>query len=467
MSNNPDDIIQQAKEAAAPAPVPASAPAVGAPAAAAGQPASAAPAGNPISLPELTAVFDKWLLMKDREVVKLVMATVIANRLPIDPVWIFLVAPPGGSKTECIRALGKVPDIVPISNITAQTFVSGLPRKDVDLLPKITGKTITFKDFTTILEDRPDVQKEILSQLREIYDGEYNRYFGTGKQVAWKGKIGFIAGVTPIIDKHYSVHKSLGERFLQYRVMQPDRKEVLERVKANLRRQTAMRDEIQDATAAYLAGIRIPEALPEIPADIDAKIMEIADIISRNRSAVIRDEFSRTKEIVFVPGIEMSTRIYAQLRTLAIALMILNGDNNFTKEDYRIIYKLGFDSLHYLKRYVLDVLRSYKGWVRTSTIAIETTYSTKTIGYYLEELAVLGACERLKPRENLNVWKIRKDLRDSWFAVDSEQSILNKEGWRVDEEADSAVAGMVSDIEPSAADQEEGFSPSREEGEMF
>jgi len=38
---------------------------------------------------------------------------------------------------------------------------------------------LLFKDFTTVLEKQKDERREIIAQLREIYDGFYSKKFGT------------------------------------------------------------------------------------------------------------------------------------------------------------------------------------------------------------------------------------------------------------------------------------------------
>ena len=76
-----------------------------------------------------------------------------------------------------------------------------------------------------------------VSFLREIYDGSYTRWFGSdgGKHAQWKGKLGFIAAVTPVIDAHHSVMNTMGERFIMYR-MHTDRDISLLQTRKALRR---------------------------------------------------------------------------------------------------------------------------------------------------------------------------------------------------------------------------------------
>lgn len=400
-----------------------------------------------ISFEELEKTVHKWLLVEDPGIVKLICSVVIANRLNSNASWLFLVAPSGGGKTEFIKGLNKIEYIYPLSNLTPQTFMSGMRGKDASLLPQITNKILTFKDFTTILQSHPQAQAEILAQLREIYDGYFKKDFGTGARREWRGKIGFIAGVTSIIDQYHNVHKSLGERFLQYRLAQPDRMEVMERIEENTMRKDQMDDEIATAFARFVKGIEIPEEMPEIPADIKAKLRRVADFASAARSAVIRNPFS--KEIEFVPDMEMTTRIYSQVYLMAIALMVVNKNHTLEEGDYKILFKLGFDSIHYLRRKVLELLREYKGWAKTETIAVKAGYSTPTINKYLEDLTVLGIAERMKPRNNLNIWRLNPKYRTLW----------KESEWVVSEAADGRLTDTVADEESvrGPGDEEESL----------
>ena len=131
-----------------------------------------------VTLRDVHAAFARWLelppveLGSPHESIDVALAVVTANRMEGDPLWMFLVAPPSGGKTEVLRSLDDVPDVYPLSSLTAQTFASGFERKgtEASLLPKIDGKTLTMKDFGTVLSMYREKKAEILAQLREIYD---------------------------------------------------------------------------------------------------------------------------------------------------------------------------------------------------------------------------------------------------------------------------------------------------------
>jgi hypothetical protein len=197
------------------------------------------------------------------ELIDMALATVIANLLPGDPLWLFLVGPPSAGKTEVISALADVPSVYALSSLTPQTFASGFERKGVEtsLLPRLDGKTITMKDFGTVLTMYREKKAEILAQLREIYDGQFTKDWGNGKSLRWRGRVGLLAGVTSIIDREYAFNQVLGERFLLYRIKSADARKIARRalaqrpVDSDRRRET-----LRELVATFVAGIPLEPA---------------------------------------------------------------------------------------------------------------------------------------------------------------------------------------------------------------
>src|SRR3990167_3532622 len=174
-------------------------------------------------------------LIKDPYIVEVILAAVITQRITGDPVWIVIVAPPGGAKSEFINMLSTVKDVHPLSTLTKNTFVSGMkkPGQETSLLLKINNGIITFKDMTSLLSENKEDRGVIMGQLREIYDGQYSKTFGTGETINWKGKITVIAGATFAIHTLKQAYTAMGERFLMYNMIKPDREEATHRSMEN------------------------------------------------------------------------------------------------------------------------------------------------------------------------------------------------------------------------------------------
>lgn len=344
---------------------------------------------TPITYKELEAVIGKWLLIKDAGLLRIVLAAVIANKLNADPVWIFIVAAPGATKTEFIRGLNKVDGIYPISDLTPNTFLSGQKGENGSLLLRLASGTIfTYKDFTTVLSMHRDKQQAIIAQLREIYDGYYRKEFGTGETKTWEGKIGFIAGVTSVIDKHYEIYSVLGERFIQYRPVQPNSIAVAKKAMRNSGVDKKMREEIQNSIANFIAGIQIPEGKVEVSEELADRTAHLAAFCVRARSGIIRDGYS-TREIDFIPETELPTRLAKQLITLYTGLTFVGHIS--PEDDYELIKKVALDSLPKKRKLVLGILIDNKEeHLNTKKIGLKINYPTNTTRRILEDLHALG-----------------------------------------------------------------------------
>lgn len=364
----------------------------------------------------LEATIGNWLLINDPGLIKVTTGCVLANRLNADPVWLFIVTASGGTKTELLRGLNGLDDIYPISDLTAQTFLSGEKNnKTASLLHRLPPRvTITMKDFTTVLTMHRDKQHAILSQLREIYDGQFRKEFGTGETKEWEGKLGFIAGVTSVIDQHYSVYQALGERFIQYRPSQPDPIKVSLKAIGNSGNEAQMREEIKTAFTEYIASVDIPTERIEIPDYITNRLVHLAAFCVRARSSVIRDTYS-TREIELIPEAELPTRLAKQFSTLLCGLSLISG--GFTEADYQLIYKIGMDTVPRKRRMVLDLLIASETPLETAKIASDANYPKNTVRRTLEELHGL----RLITRDSSGM-----NMSDLWSLHDSTRQLLAK-----------------------------------------
>ncbi len=68
----------------------------------------------------------KWLHIDDGEILDIVLACMIAEKVGGDPLWLFLIAPPGGSKTELLRSFSNPDYFHHLSDMTSKTLITGL-----------------------------------------------------------------------------------------------------------------------------------------------------------------------------------------------------------------------------------------------------------------------------------------------------------------------------------------------------
>lgn len=214
---------------------------------------------EPIDLQEAKETFHKWLEIEDDSFIDAVLGAHLTTRIPEDPVWLFLIAPPGSGKTELLRTLKDDPEVYSTSSITDKTIVSGEKTEESSLAPKLNDQTFIIKDFSPILSLKHEKRSAIFSDLRDCYDGYIEKEFGNqAEKKSFETHFSLIAGATPALDKYSSVQSSLGERFLKLRIDIKERQtkeEIVEAAMDNVSVQDKMRKELTGAVKGVLAGV--------------------------------------------------------------------------------------------------------------------------------------------------------------------------------------------------------------------
>ncbi|MGE5446709.1 MAG: hypothetical protein ACM3SR_19275 [Ignavibacteriales bacterium] len=339
-------------------------------------------------------VFKKWLFLKDVNLIDVALAVVVSNYfLDADPLWLLIVSPPSGAKTELLRSLDGCKDVYFLSNLTKATLVSGQKgTTEASLLPKLSNNILVMKDFTTVLEMRNDDKAEILAQLREIYDGKYEKAFGTGKVFNWKGHVGFLAGVTPAIDDSILVKQVLGERFILYRTIHDDRKSMTRQALRNTGKEKEMRSELNEIMGSFLSQFQKIERLPECPEQIEEKIIYLADTTALARSSVPR-KGTGDKMIKYVPDPELPPRLAKQFKLLACGLTLVRDKIQVTEDEYQVLKKIALDTIPNHRKVAIKALLIDE-WLKTREVADKIRYPVTTTRIILEDLHVLRIAER-------------------------------------------------------------------------
>jgi hypothetical protein len=362
-----------------------------------------------ITYAELEKIIKDYLLIDDEGLIKLIVTTVVCHRLPIEPVWLLIVAGPGAGKTELLSGLYDLNNVYPLSDLTPQTFMSGYKDEKGSLLHRLPKEVlIIMKDFTTVLEFNSDKQATILAQFREIYDGSFGKEFGNAESRTWNGKMGFIAGVTPVVDRKQPIQQALGERFIKYRPVSANSIEITKRAMANSGNEKQMREDIKNAFTNYIENLELPDALPIVPQEYQDAIMHLAVFCAKARSVVLRDG-SKTREVIDIPEPEHPTRLVKQLLNSFIGLSVISG--GFNDDDYRIIYKIGMDSLTATRRLIIDHLFNADSPQTLADIATAVGYPQNTTRRQLEDME----CLKLTCSDNsliATVYELAQDTRE-------------------------------------------------------
>jgi hypothetical protein len=356
-----------------------------------------APAVEPAEIEQTLAVFDRWLALKDKTPILAALGTVAANLLPGDPVWLGIIGPPSSAKTEILNATARLPKVVQAATLTVAGLLSGTPKKmytkgaQGGLLRQIGDFGImVLKDFGSILSMHTETRAELLAALREIYDGAWTRHLGSdgGRTLAWKGKVGLLFAATGVIDSHYTVIGSMGDRFLLSRLAPVDRGQ-FRRAMMHVGAGTGqMRQELAEAVARLFAGRRAePKPISQNEIErIDNAIM----LTVRLRGAVARDRQSREIEAVY--GAEGTARIGLTLERLLAGLDTLGVERETAMQ---VVETVALDSVPPSRRRAYDFLHSL-GYAsaETKAVAEKMALPTVTVRRVLEELVAYGLATR-------------------------------------------------------------------------
>ena len=368
------------------------------------------------ALANAKAVVQKWLKLDDTSIIDLELATIAANKADGDPVWMLIVGAPGAGKSETLRGLFDCKDVYSLSSLTANTFVSGLDKAKglLQMLPP--AVTLVVKDFGSILTMRPDDKAAVLMQLREIYDGEYKRQFGTDKVVKWTGRMGLLAGVTSSIENHHSAIAELGNRYLMYRceLKEDDRQAVANMAMNGEGTEQLMRAEISQALLAALEHCPKPE-LVLVPDSLRAKIGALADVVARMRSPVCRNPYDKT--VPYDPDIESPARLVKAFIKLAKSVAAVRGKQVVAEDEYLLIKRVGLDSVPRRRSRVVAYMVDRDSKC-AKMIASTLNVPAATLNLELEDLMMLSILERQAELGNggyihqttPNEWRLREKV---------------------------------------------------------
>jgi hypothetical protein len=353
--------------------------------------------GEGLSREQIIKGYRKWMHLPNPELLDIIYGTLLGNRLPGDPLWLFLVAPPGGAKSEFLMSLGKAPKVMTTTSLTPHALVSGAVSPgggDPSLIPKLDGKVLVIKDFTSILSMNATARDEILGVLRDAYDGETTKIFGTGLIKSYQSLFGIIAGVTPAYQMFSAIHASLGERFICYRIRIPGRidigGDIIARAIDNIAKEGKMRGDLQGvANEALNIEVNL-DKLPKIRAPMRKKLVGLAQWVAATRAVVVRERY--TREMMFKPVAEIGTRLAKQLAKLALGIGLYHQATELTDEHYSILVKVARDTV---PDRVEDILRQMwlnegvNDYMATARVQELTRLNPETCRTLLQDLTSL------------------------------------------------------------------------------
>jgi len=341
-----------------------------------------------------------------------------------DPIWLMLIGGSGSGKSEAINILGDIQYCHQVSMLTPNTLLSGAKKskdgKDPSLLTRL-GKhgVILMKDFTTIISMRDDNRRDILAQIREVYDGEVTKETGTGLSLSWRGKLNFIAGSTSSYYEKQKEIDSMGPRFIMYEIDELSnngRKEFLHFAKNNMNDIKSKRMNLQSMAREAVEEILedMPEELPMLTKKINDNLVDLSDFVARARTPVSRDFHGNITVVHFK---ELPGRLYSQVYRLGqmfLAIANINGRDEMDHEEEQLLYKFLLNSIPKQKRDVLYALFKYKD-ATTKSIAHLLNIETESVKLWLSDLNAHGTTQR-----------ISSGGKDFWYVNPSDASLISR-----------------------------------------
>ena len=373
---------------------------------------------NPYTIEEIEEAINKVYLLVDPGIIRAVIASVVANKTNVSdsPVWLLIMAGSSAGKTIMLKLLDKCgPYIIGVDTLTTNTFASSMRLdEEVSLLHKANNGILIFKDFTVLTTMNDEGLREIMGQLRSIFDGSFDKKSGNANDVEWRGKLGIIAAGTIEVQRKMRQFSKNGERFLNYIIDVADSKELIRRAIRNHKNLKEMEDNLATMVSEFINYIinNKESSKLEIPDEVDEELINVADFCTLARSPVIMTRKDETV-VEFVPDREIGARMVMMLKNIATALMLVANERTLSTLNAKILYKIAFDSIPVERRLALRLLSQYTE-ATTKNIAIRFNLTTSTVRGWLNQLNALKMIDRKSKGDNgggSDLWSVKKEYK--------------------------------------------------------
>jgi hypothetical protein len=355
-------------------------------------------------------VYNNWLHLKNNDILDILFSVVLANRQQGDPVWLFLVAPPGFTKSELLMSFLNCNKIIAVTSLTSASLVSGIGQgtNDNSLIPRLNGNILICKDLTAILNMNPITRDEIFGIFRDAYDGRLDKHFATMER-HYISKFGFIAGVTPIIEQYTNTFIAMGERFLTWKEFLPeDTTALLKRAILNVNNEIKMRNELNIISQEFL--LQKFDSLPELNNKYIDKLIALAQLVANLRSSVIREKFS--KEITNKPIQELGTRLVKQFTKTMLASAQFKGKKITDENDYVLIKKLALHTIPTCNENILkEMYFNNNKNIDIEYLNNKSNLPNITIQRWLENLTLMKVLIKYKINVLKYGWKLNDKIK--------------------------------------------------------
>jgi len=218
--------------------------------------------------------------------------------------------------------------------------------------------------------------------------------------VDWKGKLGFLAGVTEIIDTHYAVHQMLGERFVQYRILPSDPLKVAKAAMRKQGKESQLRAELKDEVRTFYSSLNLQQET-EIPTHVEDQLAALSSYCAIARTVTVRST-TQGREIEYVPAPEAPPRLAKQLALFMKAATICG-----VSDPYALTRKVAFDSIHKVRFQILSVLAQLQDGAETALVTFHLGGLHKnSVRRYLHDMVALELLKLRTGKKNMEIWRL-------------------------------------------------------------
>lgn len=393
-----------------------------------GAPPSGSSELPPISFGAMVKVFESQIKMNKDMIdgLRVAAAVALSNDLAGDPLWMYIVGPPGAGKTLILSAFSSTPRCLFRSTVTPHSLVSGWRgdgANDPSLIPKLKGLTFVAKDFTEILTMPLPMQEEIFSTLRGAYDGTVQKGFGNGVMREYTDcYFSILAGVTHAIHGHKKA--TLGERFLKFQFKPASEEHSFDVVMAainNVGRERIVEDSLKKAMEAYLNRKIDPTDYPLMTEEYSNRLFALVQLISVLRAQVDRDV--RTGDVNYRPTQEYGTRLAKQLAKLAISLCVTFEKEVVDEEVWELVEHVAYDTAYGFNYDIVHGLMELSNAATRKEISDNIRIPSSTLSRRFEDMELLRIIEK-HPLQNRKptgggqaptVYCVTKPIAELWY----------------------------------------------------
>jgi hypothetical protein len=337
------------------------------------------------------------------DAIRVLLATILSvNISGPDPLWMFLVGPPGCGKTALLNTARASDLCYYQSSLGRHSLISGWKTPsgvDPSILGQINNKCFVLKDFTEVLFKPQSDRDEIFSILRGAFDGAVERTFGNLVVRKYANlRFSMIAGVTQEINNYPQA--SAGERFLRYNFNNYEEDIEKQQDAALLQAVTGeeVKQELQVWVRKFLNQKRdfSPERLHNyFTKDFAERLKPLARVAAYLRTPVIRYEHGRKNECpVYEPIPETGNRIAVQLQRLAFSLAILEDKDTIDDYIFKILKKVAFDTVQSYATRIVEILYKAEKELIRQEIGERMNFNQHNLGPYLEDLCDLKIIQK-------------------------------------------------------------------------